>query len=137
MHQLGFMEDLELEQLKLSLSQINTIEKRAVAQIRSSYNLLKFNMGFPMDDTLQLAETLESITELAIQNTQPDPKLILDDHIDYNLATLQEDLLHLNHRLTKSKRFPTIGASVQFSFVKLSFALYTVGFNHIKYLAIN
>jgi outer membrane protein TolC len=115
MHKLGFLEDSELAQFKLALSKINNAELRAMSQVKASYNLLKFHMGFQMGDTLQLSESLESITELTVQNTETIPKLILDNHIDYKLHTIQEDLLHLNHRLTKSKKLPTIGAFMSHS----------------------
>ena len=55
---------------------------QAMSQVKASYNLLKFHMGFQMGDTLQLSESLESITELTVQNTETIPKLILDNHID-------------------------------------------------------
>ena len=115
MYELGFIEEVELEQMELSLSQIQAAKIRAITQIKSSYNLLKLQMGFPMEDTLKISESLEQITDIAMHSAGVDSKLVLDNHIDYNMASLQEDLLHLNHRLTKSQRLPTIGAFMSHS----------------------
>lgn len=59
----GFVEELDVDRLVLSLSNLNT-EKGKLLQVENlSKNLLKFQMDYPMNDPIELAEDLETIIE--------------------------------------------------------------------------
>ena len=68
-----------------------------------------------MSDTLQLTESLSTIIQDLKKEAAIERTLSPDKHIDFQLSSLQEELLHLNHQLTKSKRLPTIGAFMSHS----------------------
>ena len=115
LYELGFAEKSDVQQIELALSKIQNAELKAKAQIKATHNLLKFNMGYPMSDTLQLTESLSTIIQDLKNESANESTLSLDKHIDFQLSSLQEELLHLNHRLNKSKRIPTIGAFMSHS----------------------
>ena len=115
LYELGFSEIWDVKQLELALSKINNAELKAKAQVKAAHNLLKFNMGYPLSDTLQLTESLSAIIQDLKKEATSEGTLSPDKHIDFQLSSLQEELLHLNHRLTKSKRLPTIGAFMSHS----------------------
>jgi outer membrane protein TolC len=115
LYESGFVEVWDVQQLELALSNIQNAAMKAKSQVKASHNLLKFTMGFPLTDTLQLTESLTVIIEnLKSEATIENPKTF-EKHIDFQLASQQERLLHLNHRLNKSKRLPTIGAFMSHS----------------------
>ena len=111
----GFAEISDVQQMKLALFKIQNAELKAIAQVKAAHSLLKFNMGYPLSDTLQLSESLSNIIEDLKKEPASQSALSIDKHIDFQLSSLQEELLHLNHRLTKSKRLPTIGAFMSHS----------------------
>jgi outer membrane protein TolC len=115
LYELGFAEITDVQQLQLALSKIQNAELKATIQVTTAQNLLKFNMGYPISDTLQLTESLSTIIQDLKNETTIENTLNLDNHIDFQLSSLQEELLHLNHRLNKSKRIPTIGAFMSHS----------------------
>ena len=111
----GFAEISDVQQIELALFNIQNAELKAIAQVKAAHSLLKFNMGFPLSDTLQLSESLSNIIEDLKKESVSQTTLSIDKHIDFQLSSLQEELLHLNHRLNKSKRLPTIGAFMSHS----------------------
>lgn len=62
----GFIEELDVDRLKLSLANLN-IEKEKLKQVIDiSYNVLKFQMAFPIDKGLVVSDELESTVEKMI-----------------------------------------------------------------------
>jgi outer membrane protein len=59
----GFAEVSDVQQIELALFNIQNAELKAIAQLKAAHNLLKFNMGYPLSDTLQLTESLSDIIE--------------------------------------------------------------------------
>ena len=84
----GFVEKQDLDRLELSLNNL-LIEQEKVGQIiELSKNALKFSMGYPLEDTIVLAENIEAL--LVDKNGQA-------------LTTIQADLN--NRRQSRRNRF--------------------------------
>jgi len=96
----GFIEELDIDRLKLSIDNLN-IEKRKLQQVIDlSYNVLKYQMAYPLAEDLKVADNLESTVEqLIIQPTQylkqeidptkrPEHNLLVDA-IELDLVDLQ------------------------------------------------
>ena len=54
MYEAGFMESLDVDRLQLSYENLNTQLENVYGLIELSYNLLKFQMGYPIDGQKQL-----------------------------------------------------------------------------------
>jgi len=64
----GFIEELDVDRLQLSLANLNIERDKLKQVIDISYNVLKYQMAYPMDKGLVVAEELESTVETLIMD---------------------------------------------------------------------
>lgn len=62
----GFIEELDVDRLKLSLENLKIEMEKLKQVIDISYNVLKFQMAYPLDDGIIVSEELESTVEQLI-----------------------------------------------------------------------
>ncbi len=63
MNRAGFIEDTDVDQIKLSLSNLANRKKNMNNQLEISYRLLKFQMGMSLDAEISVSETFDSLIE--------------------------------------------------------------------------
>lgn len=63
MYQSGFMEKLDVDRLEYSLSNLEMELENVGNLIYSTKNVLKLNMGFPMEDSLEVVESLDEFID--------------------------------------------------------------------------
>ena len=93
----GFIEELDVDRLKLSLENLKIEMEKLKQLIDISYNVLKYQMAYPFDDGLIVSEELESTVEQLIidpeeniaeidPSLRPEHNLLIDaislDHAD-------------------------------------------------------
>jgi outer membrane protein TolC len=106
----GFEEEESVEQLRLTLSGVETQLRYAKNLQRITLNMLKLLMGFPTQSPLLLSDTLEKLTNDSLFNMQVPKDLSLDNNIDIKIAEnnlLSETLLY---RYERSKSLPRLSA---------------------------
>jgi len=59
----GFVEELDVDRLKLSLENLSVEQEKLEQLIQLNYNLLKYQMAYPSDGQLQVADQLEDVVE--------------------------------------------------------------------------
>jgi len=64
----GFIEELDVDRLQLSLANLNIERDKLKQVIDISYNVLKYQMAYPMDKGLVVADELESTVETLIMD---------------------------------------------------------------------
>jgi len=105
----GFEEEESVEQLRLTLSSIETQLRYAQNMERTTLNMLKLILGFPTVSPLFLSDNLEVLTTPDLfQLTDVDFKI--ENNIDVKIAEnnlLSENLLY---RYERSKNLPRISA---------------------------
>ena len=110
MHKAGFLEDTDVDQIQLSVTDLENAVKSMERQIRVTYRLLKFQMGFDLQKEIRLTDNLDTIlSQLNAETLLKDP-LILEDHIDYRMLDTQEKSQGLLLKREKSEYLPTISA---------------------------
>ncbi len=106
----GFMEDVDVDQLKLMKSNVETNIQNAKNQLETSMIMLKFSMGMPLDEELELTDKLESLVDEEqadqIMLQQLDP----GKHLDIMLIDEGINLQKINMRVNQSAYFPTVNA---------------------------
>jgi outer membrane protein len=112
----GLIEEENVEQLKITLSSINS-NLNYIKRLKDiSYNMLKINLGIEIDDEITLTDKLESLTtsnlDAAITGTTFDVK----NNIDYSLTTNFVEQRTLEMKLEKSKYLPSLSANVNFGY---------------------
>ena len=112
----GLIEEENVEQLKITLSSVNSNLNYVTRLKEISLKMLKVNLGIDIDDTLTLTDKLELLAQnnldLALKSTEFDPK----GNINYLISQNFVDQRNLEMKLQKSKALPTLAAGVNFGY---------------------
>lgn len=110
----GLIEEENVEQLKITLSSIVSNLNYSVRLEQISLNMLKINLGIPLENELVLTDELESLSKskLALAESTFEVKNSIDYQISQNLV----DQRKLELKLEKSKALPNLSANVNFGY---------------------
>lgn len=100
----GFIEEIEVDRLNLSLTNVKAQQKNIGRQVRLSYGLLKFQMGMPITDSIVLTDVLENIE--FVSEALLTGKNALEHRIDYQLLSQQAELLDYQIMVTRAGYYP-------------------------------
>ena len=125
-HRLGFVEDIDVDQLKLTKQ--NTENTILSLQNQKNYTrrLLKFQLGINYNDSIVLADTLGNFIENLDFEEILYNEFDLNKNIDFKLIQTQEGLAMLNLKREKSNYLPQLSA-----FLSHSQASYSNNFSEI------
>jgi outer membrane protein TolC len=99
-----------VEQLRLTLSSVETQLRYAKNTQKISLNMLKLLMGFPTKAPLELVDTLESLTTDGIFEQKFEADLKLDNNVDIKIASNNLRSESLLYKYEKSKSLPRLSA---------------------------
>ncbi len=122
MYKEGFVEQLDVDRLTLSLANLNTEKENLEKQREAAVNYLKFAINYPVDEELVLTDDINS---LLVEATEED----LNGAANYNswpqykVAEMGLELNKLNIEVNKKGYLPSASA----------FASYTYGFQGDKF----
>jgi outer membrane protein TolC len=106
----GFMQETDVDKLRLLLSDLKTNELNAANQIRNAYSLLKFNMGLTVSDEIRLTDNLD----LLLMETDPEGLINQEFNqagtVGFKLMDAQENLARLQVKLAKTEYQPVVTA---------------------------
>jgi len=106
----GFEEEESVEQLRLTLSGVETQLRYAKNLERITLNMLKLLIGFPTQSPLLLSDTLEKLTDASLFSLQISEDISLSNNMDIKMAEnnlLSETLLY---KYERSKSLPRLSA---------------------------
>ena len=111
MYEKGFVEELDVDNLRVSAISLKNAMKSAERQIEVAYRMLKYQLGIDLEIDIDLTEKLEEIImEIDINKSLIDP-FSVTNHIDYGLLQTQEQLAFMNLKRQKAEYCPTLNAS--------------------------
>ena len=103
----GFVEKIDVQRLDVQANNLRT-ELENIDRLQAlSYSLLKFQMGYPMEEPIRLSETLEKV-ELATFNTNPAGDFNYSSRIEYSILQTQENLAELDLKSIKAGYLPRL-----------------------------
>lgn len=107
----GFAEKLDVDRLQLSFNNL-TIEKEKLDRlITISYNLLKFQMGYPMSDEISISDDLDMlIAKFTAEAVELDAPIDFNSRSEYSAINLGEELAKINIRRYRMGYIPVINA---------------------------
>ena len=108
----GFEEEESVEQLRLTLSGIETQLRYAQNNEIITLNMLKLLMGFPVESPLKLLDNLEAFTRNGLFEQEFKSDLNLANNVDIKIATTQFISESLLYRYEKSKNLPRLTAFI-------------------------
>ncbi len=106
----GLIEEESVDQLNLTLKDLKSSISNANRQIEIAQNLLKFQMGINLKDTITLTDSVELFINNLVTGVTPQTKFDYNKHIDYITISTSEKLAKLNWQREKTTFLPSIGA---------------------------
>ncbi len=109
MYKAGFMESLDVDRLQLSYDNLQTQEENIGEFIELSKNLLKFQMGYQIDEDIELTENIDRLiekfdAEMAAKVTKIDPSM----RAEYRLLDASQDLNEVDLKRNKAAYYPSV-----------------------------
>ncbi|TVR83436.1 MAG: TolC family protein [Saprospirales bacterium] len=105
----GFAELLDVRRLELNYSNLTNQRNRSMAVDTITINLLKFQMGWPVDVNLEITGDLESMAA-SMQVQLPDMDYTYSDRPDYNVLEVTKELNEMNIRQIRMGYVPNLYA---------------------------
>ncbi|RXR35368.1 TolC family protein [Flavobacterium piscinae] len=112
----GLIEEENVEQLKITLSSINSSLNYTKRLKDISYNMLKINLGIELEEELSLTDKLENLTTSNLDMALTGSSFEVKNNIDYALSTNFVEQRTLEMKLEKSKFLPSLSANVNFGY---------------------
>lgn len=110
----GFVEDTDVDQLKLLIADMQTTITNIDNQLKIAYNMLKYQLGMKADEELIISDNLENLLAEVDKKILMDASFEFNNHIDYKLLKNQEEMANLQLQLDRSEYYPTLSGFYQF-----------------------
>lgn len=115
MYKSGFMEELDVKRLDYSLSNLEMELSNVGNMIYATKNVLKLQMGYPMDDSIQVVETLDDFVD-----RQAAVVLLSEDYDFQNRPEAQplfvsKELREMDIKQLRFGYFPTLSVFANYS----------------------
>lgn len=110
MYAQGFIEETDVDQMKLTLSNLNDSRMMVARQVEIAYNLLKFQIGLDLSSKIELTDKIETfVDENNLQELTIKP-FVSANTPEVQLLESQERLSQLNVKYNQSTYLPDIAA---------------------------
>jgi len=107
----GFVEQLDARRIELSVGNLKTQITSLEYSIQGAYDVLKFQMEYPLSKEIILTEELESLVDkISIENLEIDETIDYSKRAEYANINLGQELNELNLKRTEKQKLPTVRA---------------------------
>lgn len=106
----GLTDETNLDQLNLNFLNIENAISSLKRQYEISLNLLKYNIGLPLEKEIELAENFESLLSNVNSSGFDSISFNVENNISFQLLETQEKLSNLSLRREKTELLPSISA---------------------------
>lgn len=106
----GFVEDTEVKQLQISVTQLENSLNTLAQQLDVSYKLLKLQMGIDINKNIKLTEKLEDILRMVNISSLIKSEFDIRKNVEFQLIESRVKLSELSLKNEWSKFLPTIAA---------------------------
>ena len=116
----GLIEEENVEQLKITLSSVNS-NLNYVSRLKEiSIKMLKINLGINIDDELVVTDKLDDLAKSSMDFALSTPEFDAKNNINYIIANNFVDQRNLELKLQRSKALPSLAAAVNFGYNSFS-----------------
>ncbi len=102
----GFAEKIDLNRVQVQYNNIVNLRNNAAIGLEVSNNLLKFQMGLPISEKIELTDQLETL-EFQVLGNELKKDFQYSNRIEYNLLQVNKSLVELDIKNTKSQ-YPSL-----------------------------
>lgn len=110
----GLAEEESVEQLQISLLEMQTQLRSAKNNLSLAKKMLNLNIGIPIEEEPELTDSLKELTEDAAQLALLDEEMQLEQTIDYQIAETLVRQRHLEWKLERSKALPRLSGFINY-----------------------
>jgi outer membrane protein TolC len=114
MYKNGFVEETDVDQLRILASNIKSSLSVAERQIDLMDRLLKFQMGLSIDQPVILTDQIDALVFLMDVEVSEIEDFVLERNIDYKIAANQEYLMQLNQQVKQAEYLPSLSGYYSF-----------------------
>ena len=107
----GFTDPINVDQLRLSVSNMRNNLTNLERQYDLSLNLLKYQIGVDMDREIELTDSLRTLFDTMMLEADPDEEFSYEDHIDYRIMLSRQGMDYMALRREQSFSLPRLTAS--------------------------
>jgi len=120
----GFLEETDVDQMQITLINIQNTQEMINRQCEVALNLLKYQMGMDLASQILLKDNTDILIGQLNAEVLIQKKLNIDNQIDYRLLSVQERMANLNAKYQKSMFLPDVAVfyNHQENFNKKSFS---------------
>lgn len=114
LYQNGFIEDTDLDQVDLLISDLRATLLNIQNNLKVSRNLLKFQMGLKLNNEIVLTDDLNVLLDRVDQQVLLHQPFDYHRYIDFRLLETQQELANLDMKRYKSQYLPRVSAFFNF-----------------------
>jgi len=115
LNQQGFVEKIDVQRLDVQANNLRTELENIHRLQELSITLLKFQMGYPMEEPIVISETLEKV-ELTTFNKNAVGEFSYANRIEYSILQTQESLAELDLKSIKSGYLPRLMLNANYGY---------------------
>ncbi len=112
----GFVEQLDVDRLDLTLTNLATELENLNRQASLIYNVLKFQMGYPMDQNIVAVDNMDNLFELATDE-ELTADIKYEQKPEYRVLKLSKELNEMNVTINKAGYYPSLSAFASYQAV--------------------
>jgi len=112
----GMIEQTDAKKLSVMVTSVGNAVKSTERQVELGYNLLRFQLGLPSEQEIQLTTTLEDIaTKYYILNNLTDT-FNIQNNIDYQMISMRSVMAEKSVKLAKASYLPSLVAFYSYTY---------------------
>ena len=105
----GFIEKLDVDRIRLSLSTLESERQSVEGNALIAKNLLKFQMGYPINEEIQVEGNLNEIFSSAlVEEVEVDESVNVEERIEYQIANKGLELSQVDINRLRAGYLPTL-----------------------------
>lgn len=110
MYKQGMIENTDVDQIELVSLTLKNAVNSMTRQLDATNDLLKYQLGMPFTDQLQLTDDLESLAGTVNLEAITGSQFNVEKNLDYQIVKTSEAISNLNLKLEKSGYLPNLAA---------------------------
>ena len=112
----GFVEKIDVDRLTVQYNSLLTNRENTLRMLTLNYELLKFQMGMPIEEELTLKDHLEDIKlDGAVSADKSSDSSVYKNRIEYSLLELQKQMNEFDVKSKKGQFLPRLTGNVAYS----------------------
>ena len=109
MYETGFLEETDVDQIQIAVSTLENEYIAASQLVEMSYRFLVYRMGYGLDSSIVITETLTEIIA-GLTDELLKQEFNVNNHYDYKILDTQEKLAYLQVKMNKYEYMPMVSA---------------------------